>query len=106
MTDSPSDKISSGDLADKFSELRGDASGTVPTAPTAAEIQAQRPIDRDDFVSKFSELQGGVDAKAGQAKGQAIQIAAIGAAVVTLIGFVLGLRRGKGKSTVVEIRRV
>lgn len=103
---SDSEKISSSDLADKFSQLKGGASDTVDSAPTAAEIQAERPIDKGDFVSKLSELQGGVDAKAGQAKGQAIQIAAVGGVIVTLIGFILGMRRGKGKSTVVEIRRV
>jgi len=105
MTDTNPQPISSDDLADKFSQLKP-GTNRVESAPTASEIQSHRPIERGDFVSKFSELQGGVEAKTGEAKGQVIQIAAAAGLVVTLIGFLLGMKRGKGKSTVVEIRRV
>lgn len=105
MTNS-NDPITSGDLANKFNELRADVPTPPPSTPTAQEIQDKRPIDKGDFINKFSELKGGVDVKAGEAKNQAITIAAVGGVVITLIGFLLGLKRGKGKSTVVEIRRV
>jgi hypothetical protein len=63
-------------------------------------------ITRADIESKLRELRGDVE-ETGEAvveKGKAL----VGVAVAGVIGFVflLGVRRGKKKSTVVEIRRV
>ncbi|HSL57734.1 MAG TPA: hypothetical protein VK866_07825 [Acidimicrobiales bacterium] len=63
-------------------------------------------ITRDDIEAKFRELQGDVDDTAEQAAGVAVVIA-VGAAVAVLaVAFFLGTRRGKKRTTVVEIRRV
>jgi hypothetical protein len=63
-------------------------------------------ITRADIESKLRDLRGEVE-DTGEAvveKGKAV----IGMAAAGVLGFVflLGLRRGKKKSTVVEIRRV
>ncbi len=63
-------------------------------------------ITRADIEAKLRDLRGGVE-ETGEVvveKGKAV----IGAAVAGVLGFVflLGVRRGKKKSTVVEIRRV
>lgn len=63
-------------------------------------------ITRADIEAKLRELRGDVE-ETGEVvveKGKAV----IGAAVAGVLGFVflLGVRRGKKKSTVVEIRRV
>ena len=64
------------------------------------------PISRSDIESKLREIRGEVDSTAGAAKPAAMAIA--GVAVVLVIGaaYLLGRRKGKKKSTVVEIRRV
>ena len=71
------------------------------TAPTD-----DRKITRDDIESKLREIRGEVDSTATAAKPAAMAIA--GAAVVLLLAgaYVLGRRKGRKKSTVVEIRRV
>ncbi|HVF13887.1 MAG TPA: hypothetical protein VM942_04765 [Acidimicrobiales bacterium] len=63
-------------------------------------------ITRADIESKLREIRGEVE-ETGDAvveKGKAL-IGVAAAGVVALV-FVLGVRRGKRKSTVVEIRRV
>jgi hypothetical protein len=63
-------------------------------------------ITRDDLESKFRELQGEVDDTAEQAAGVAV-VVGVGVAVALLaVAFFLGTRRGKKRTTVVEIRRV
>ena len=63
-------------------------------------------ITRDDIESKLREIRGEVDSTATAAKPAAMAIA--GVAVVALLAgaYFLGRRKGKKKSTVVEIRRV
>ena len=65
-----------------------------------------KPISRSDIESKLREIRGEVDTTATAAKPAAM--AAAGVAAVLIIGAVyfLGRRKGKKKSTVVEIRRV
>jgi hypothetical protein len=67
---------------------------------------ASQPIGRSDIESKLREIRGEVDSTATAAKPAAIAIA--GVAVVALLAgaYFLGRRKGKKKSTVVEIRRV
>ena len=64
------------------------------------------PIRRSDIEDKLREIRGEVDSTATAAKPAAIAVA--GVAVVLLVGaaYFLGRRKGKKKSTVVEIRRV
>ena len=63
-------------------------------------------IDRDDLEAKFRELQGDVLDTADEAKSYAIVAFAVVAVAIAAVGFVLGARRGRKRSTIVEIRRV
>ena len=62
-------------------------------------------ISRDDIETKLREIQGEVDDTAEQAKGIAIAVGAVIAVGVLVVVFALGSRRGRGKTTVVEVRR-
>jgi hypothetical protein len=63
-------------------------------------------ITPDDIRSKFRELQGEVDTTADAAKSTALTVGAVVATAVVLGVFLLGRRRGRKRTTVVEIRRV
>lgn len=67
---------------------------------------AEDKVDRGDIEAKLREIRGEVDSTASAAKPAAIAV--VGVAVVVLLGaaYMLGRRRGRKKSTVVEIRRV
>jgi hypothetical protein len=69
-------------------------------------LDADEKVTPEHLRAKFNELQGGVDASAEAAKGTAVAIGTVVAVVVVLGVFMLGLRRGKKRTTVVEIRRV
>jgi hypothetical protein len=65
-----------------------------------------RPITRDDIHAKLKELTGPVDQGVHQAKQVGIAAAvAIGAALV-IGAYVFGRRKGRKRSTIVEIRRI
>ena len=59
-----------------------------------------------DLEAKMRELQGEVDETAETAKSYALAAAAAAGVVLFIVAFTLGKRRGKRKSTVVEIRRI
>ncbi len=58
-----------------------------------------------DLEAKFKELQGDVNEQAESAKTTIATIGAVVAVVVVLGIFLLGKRRGKKKTTVIEVRR-
>ena len=63
-------------------------------------------ITRADIEAKFRELQGDVNDVVEERKGTALKVAVgVGVAVV-VVAFLLGVRRGRKRTTVVEIRRV
>lgn len=64
------------------------------------------PVTRHDLESKLRELRGQVDDTAEHAKPIGITVAAVAAVAVIGLAYLLGRRRGKKRSTVVEIRRV
>lgn len=64
-----------------------------------------RPITRDDLEAGFRQLTGEVDERAEAAKSTVLTAAAVGGVVVLLLVFLLGIRRGKRKTTIVEVRR-
>jgi hypothetical protein len=64
-----------------------------------------RTISPADIEAKFEELRGEVDETAEAAKGTVVTVAAVAGVVVLLAVFVLGKRRGKRKTTIVEVRR-
>jgi hypothetical protein len=63
-------------------------------------------VSRDDIEAKFREIKGEVSAAGDRAKVPAMAIGAV--VVVGLVGlaFVIGRRRGRKATTVVEVRRV
>lgn len=63
-------------------------------------------IHRDDIEAKFRELQGDVKETADEARSYALAAVAVVAVGMLAVTFVLGRRRGRKRSTIVEIRRV
>jgi hypothetical protein len=62
-------------------------------------------VSRDDIEAKLREIQGEVDETAESAKGMAIAVGAVVAVGFLVVVFALGSRRGRRKTTVVEVRR-
>ncbi|HYI62614.1 MAG TPA: hypothetical protein VEW93_12515 [Acidimicrobiales bacterium] len=69
--------------------------------PTATDTR----ISRADIESKFRELQGEVDETAESAKGVALAVGAAVAVAAVVVVFLLGQKRGRRKTTIVEVRR-
>ena len=69
-------------------------------------MTATQRITRDDLENKFRELRGDVEGATEQAKGYAMAAAAVVVVGVAAVAFLLGRRRGRKKTTVVEIRRI
>ena len=67
--------------------------------------QHQR-ITRDDLETRFRLLQENVQGRVEDKKKTLATVGMVGGVALLLIFFLLGVRRGKKKSTVVEIRRV
>ena len=63
-------------------------------------------ITRADIEAKLRAMRGEVEQTAEAAKGPLLAVAGGVAAAVVVVAFLLGKRRGRRKSTVVEIRRV
>lgn len=63
-------------------------------------------VTRDDIEAKLREIKGDVDDTADQAKGFVLAGAAVAVVAVAAVAFWMGKRRGRKKTTVVEVRRV
>lgn len=69
-------------------------------------IPGDRPITRADIQAKLNEIKGEVDETTDTAKPYALA-AGVGAVVLVItLAYVLGRRKGKKKTTIVEVRRV
>jgi hypothetical protein len=64
------------------------------------------PITRADIETKLRELRGEATQTAETARNTALIVGAVAVVAVVGVAFLLGKRRGKKKTTVVEIRRV
>ena len=67
---------------------------------------AEDKITRDQLEAKFREMTGGVSDEVDEVRSQAM---AIGLAVVVAsvaIVYLIGRRRGRRRSTIVEVRRI
>ena len=74
---------------------------------TVAPRSAARPIDRGDLEAKFRELAGRRGRhQASSVLATAITVGAVVAVGVVAVAFLLGRRRGKKRTTVVEVRRI
>ena len=72
----------------------------------AAPHPIDGPITRDDLEAKLREVYSGASEQVASTKNTAITIAGVIGIVLLLITFLLGVRGGKKKTTIVEIRRV
>ena len=63
-------------------------------------------ITRDDIEAKLREIRGEVDETKDTAMPYALAAGVVVAVAVVGIAFMLGKRRGKKRTTVVEVRRV
>jgi hypothetical protein len=71
-----------------------------------AAVPVGRPITRDDIEAKLRQLQGGVNDTKESALATAITVGAVVAVGVVAVAFLLGRRKGKKRTTVVEVRRI
>jgi hypothetical protein len=63
-------------------------------------------ITREDIENKLRELEGDAREQVASVRSTAITAGIVVALMLLLIAFLLGRRKGKHRSTVVEIRRV
>jgi 1-aminocyclopropane-1-carboxylate deaminase/D-cysteine desulfhydrase-like pyridoxal-dependent ACC family enzyme len=70
-------------------------------------VNAQpQPIRRSDLEAKMRELQGEVTDTREAATTTLVTVGAIVAVGVIAVAFLLGRRKGKKRTTVVEVRRI
>jgi hypothetical protein len=69
-------------------------------------MMAQQRITRDDLETRFRQLQDNVHGRVEDKKQTLLTVGVVAGVVLLLIVFLLGSRRGKKKTTLVEIRRV
>ena len=76
--------------------------------PKSAEVRSELPgrITPRDLEGKFRQLQGDIESVGGQAKSYGLIVGAVAAVAVVGVAYFLGRRRGKRRSTVVEVRRL
>jgi hypothetical protein len=65
-----------------------------------------RPVTRGDIEAKLREIRGTVEEELPSPEGAQRGGLALGAAALLVLAFWLGRRRGRKKSTIVEIRRI
>ena len=65
-----------------------------------------RPITPDDIRAKLRDLSGPVGDGVQQAKSTALAAAVAVGAVLVIGAYVFGRRKGRKRSTIVEIRRI
>lgn len=68
--------------------------------------EQQGRITRGDIENKLREMRGDVEETAQEARTPILAIAGGVAVAIVVVAFLLGKRRGRRRSTVVEIRRV
>lgn len=73
----------------------------MSASPTAA-----RNVTRDDIEDKLRQLRGEVDSVGEKARGGAVVVGAVAAVAILATVYLLGRRKGKKRTTVVEVRRV
>lgn len=65
-----------------------------------------RPITRDAIEAKLRQIKGEVDTSATAAKPVGLMVGVAVAVAVVGLAYVMGRRKGKKKTTLVEVRRV
>lgn len=72
----------------------------------ARAAPATQRITRDDLEAKFREAVDETRREVASAKATVMTIAALGAVIIVTVAFLMGRRRGRKRTTVVEIRRM
>ena len=72
----------------------------------AKEAKPGGPIRRSDIQAKLEEIKGEVDETASSAKPYVLAAGIAVAVGVVTIAYLLGRRRGRKKTTIVEVKRV
>jgi hypothetical protein len=84
-----------------MSRVAASARHETSDAPGAAS-----PITRDDIEAKLREVYSGAHDQVASTKTTLVSVAAVVGALLVLIVFLLGIRGGKKRTTIVEIKRV
>ena len=71
-----------------------------------ATVPTDRPITREDLRAGFAGIQGEVTETAEEARTTLLAVGLGVVAVVVVIAFTMGKRKGKQDQTFIEIRRV
>ena len=66
----------------------------------------EKPVTRADIEAKLAEIRGVTDETTEVAEGAAKTGLVIAGVGVVIVAFLLGRRRGRKKSTIVEVRRI
>ena len=69
-------------------------------------VPTDRKITRTDIEAKLNEIKGEVETAGNQAKPYALGAAIAGVIALAGVAYLLGRRKGRKKTTVVEVRRV
>jgi hypothetical protein len=73
---------------------------------TRSRPGVDRPVTRADLEAKFQELRGATEPGAQKAKSVGIAAVVAGGVLLVLIAYLLGRRKGRKRTTIVEVRRV
>jgi hypothetical protein len=65
-----------------------------------------QPVTRGDIEAKLRQIKGEVDTTTASAKPYLAMAGVAGAVVLLGVAYLLGRRKGKKRTTVVEVRRV
>jgi hypothetical protein len=68
--------------------------------------QAEEPVTSQDIEAKLRQIRGQFEQTTESARSGLAAAGVVGAVVLVTVAYVLGRRRGRRRSTVVEIRRV
>jgi hypothetical protein len=73
---------------------------------TRSRPGVDRPVTRADLEAKFQELRGATEPGAQKAKGLGIAAVVAGGVLLVLVAYLVGRRKGRKRTTIVEVRRV
>jgi hypothetical protein len=65
-----------------------------------------RPVTRADIEAKFRELRGATEPGAQRARGIGIAALVVSGVLLVLAAYLVGRRKGRKRSTLVEVRRI
>jgi hypothetical protein len=68
--------------------------------------EADQPVTRHTIEAKLREIRGEVETTAQSARPYAVMAGIVAAVAVVGVAYLLGRRKGKKRTTLVEVRRV